>query len=144
MEKKEALEKKICPIDGTSLGAMNGKIICENEDCDFISDFAEVKELLGHNPYAVEIKLISRKCREDFLAFHEGYGVVGADSHEWKEKERFVAEIEVLKCEACEKESIGWERRDPRIPENQDIFQDGVNFGRKLQKAEDETTNPQN
>ena len=102
MEKKEALEKKICPIDGTSLGSQAGKIICENDECDFISDFAEVKELLGYNPYSVTIRLIS--CKEH-IEWMDEFGVVQTDEHDWVETEDNETR-QVLKCAKCKKESI--------------------------------------
>ena len=56
---KNALLEKICPNDGTELGGQNGKVICEDEDCDFVVDFREVIELLGENPYSVTIRTIN-------------------------------------------------------------------------------------
>lgn len=55
-------------------------------------------------------------CKEDMPLFvdKEGFtGVALGDTHEWVEKETFLATLQVIKCEKCGKESISWQRKYP-------------------------------
>ena len=56
---------------------------------------------------------MKEKCKEDLPQFVdiEGFtGVALGDTHNFAFKEKFVAELQVIKCEDCGRESISWER----------------------------------
>ena len=55
-------------------------------------------------------------CAEEIPLFVdvEGFtGVAHGDSHDWEEKETFLASLQVIKCKKCGRESISWERKYP-------------------------------
>lgn len=57
-----------------------------------------------------------KKCQEDLPLFvdMEGFtGTVYGDTHEFEEKETFLAELQVIKCKNCGRESISWKRKYP-------------------------------
>mgnify|MGYP001603660358 CR=1 FL=1 len=99
---KKALEKNKCPFCGFKLEGKAGKVICEYEECLFVLDQSDVKELLGHNPFAFELKPL--RCKEN-LQWTDRFGVVQTDTHDWLETENTETQ-QTLKCQKCGKESV--------------------------------------
>lgn len=57
-----------------------------------------------------------QECSENLPEFIEMEGFTGiayGNTHEFEEKETFLATLEVLKCKKCGRESISWERKYP-------------------------------
>jgi len=55
-----------------------------------------------------------KSCQEDLPQFVdvEGFtGVAYGNTHDFEEKETFLATLEVIKCKKCGAESISWERK---------------------------------
>ena len=53
-------------------------------------------------------------CKEELPLFVdiEGFtGIAYGDTHDFEFKERFLAELEVIKCTKCGRESISWKRK---------------------------------
>lgn len=54
------------------------------------------------------------KCKEDLPIFVEKEGFTGiamSDTHDLIEKETVLAEVQILKCKDCGKESVSWRRK---------------------------------